>query len=46
MVRFFAFRKQLFMLLHPDGSIFAIPVVTYGGETEYDYLKESIKDTP
>lgn len=39
-------RKQLFTLLHPDGGMFAIPVVTYGGETEYDYLKKSIEDTP
>ena len=39
-------RKQLFTLLHPDGGIFAVPVVTCGGETEYDYLKESIEDTP
>ena len=44
--RFFALRKQLFRLLHPDGGIFAIPVVTCGGETEYDYLKESIEDIP
>ncbi|MBU4257926.1 MAG: hypothetical protein KKI12_02735 [Proteobacteria bacterium] len=46
MNRFFAFRKQLFVLLHPYGGIFAVPVVTCGGKTEYDYLKESIEDTP
>ena len=45
-IRFFAFRKQLFTLLHSDGGIFAVPVVRCGGETEYDYLKEPIEDTP